>query len=139
MFLFKNFFIFIMSKITLKFRVNANEAKMSGFLNALLGQHQININNFIQEFNYKTSNLITGLPIRLTLIKSIDKNLVKIFILGPEFKILLNFFLKKNNISFNHLYDCFLIFKEFYPKVFYFSLIFQLFGYLNTKKINIIF
>jgi len=127
-----------MPNITLKFRVNANEAKMGGSLNALLGQHQININNFIQEFNYKTLNILNGLPIRLKLIKDMDKKVITLFILGPEFQILLKSFLKNNKIYIHELYDCFLIFKEFYSNSVPISLIFQLFGYLNTKKIKII-
>lgn len=127
-----------MNEINLKFFSNAGEAKMGGMLNAMLGQHQINVNDFIQEFNYKTSNILAGLPLKVYISKNKETNRLKITIKGPSLNFLLQSFVKNNKISIVDLYDVLRIFYQFNDNKNITSLIYMIFGYLSTRKIIII-
>lgn len=128
-----------MSNLTLKITVNSQEAKLGSQLNSKLGQHQINVNDFIIEFNYKSSNLLEGLPIRVIIYK-FEKlgNFVQLKLCGPTLSYLFLNLIVIHEIKINMLFDIILIFWEFNNKCSFVRIISQVFGFIKSKKIKII-
>jgi ribosomal protein L11 len=122
-------------KVTLKLNLISGEAKNNSILGPLLGQHQINIMSFCNEFNAKSLlkyNSGVLLPVFVNLKK--DKT-YDLDIRHPYFSVFIDQFLfSKNNskiLKVEKIYDIIKIFSFFLKKDEY-SISRMIFGHLSS-------
>ena len=123
----------IFRPITLKLVLSVGEAKNNAVLGPLLGQHQLNIISFCNEFNLKSQlYFAVGIPLRVFVTLQKDKT-YKIFYNPPS----LNFFIfqiqkEDGSINIESLYDILLMYAFFFKKRDLSSLARELLGYLSS-------
>lgn len=131
-------------KVTLKLMLPSGEAKNNSVLGPLLGQHQINIMSFCNEFNSKSQILYqVGVPIPTFVYLKKDKT----YVMDLRFPTL-SFFLdqinkglgKNREYLINEFYDV-IKFLSFFLKKDVKSISYLVFGYLSSSndKKNILF
>ena len=119
--------------ITLKLILPVGEAKNNAVLGPLLGQHQLNIVSFCNEFNAKSqTHFEVGVPLRVFVILQKDKT-YKIFYNPPS----LNFFIfqmqnENGSVDIESLYDILLMYSFFFKKRDLHSLAREVLGYLSS-------
>lgn len=124
-------------KVKLKMVLPAGEAKNNALLGPLLGQHQINIMSFCNEFNNKSLlTYVTGVPLPFTVKLNKDKTYI-INLRYPTLSFLLDqITLLENNVKIfkiTEFFDVIKIFSYFLEKN-YFSVLFLVLGYLNCGR-----
>lgn len=133
-------------QVTLKLVLPVGEAKNNTVLGPLLGQHQINIMSFCNEFNNKSVvDFMTGIPVPVFVNLKKDKT----YLLNIRYPTLSFFFsqiinkeqvfegLEKKVISIEKLYDVIKIYSHFLSKNEK-EVMFLVFGYLSSFKNKII-
>lgn len=80
----------------IKLNLLASEAKMGGELGAMLGQYNLNIIKFCNEFNEKSKIFENNLPIKINLLV-LEGNEFQINFKGPSTTFLLKMYKAKNN------------------------------------------
>jgi ribosomal protein L11 len=94
-----------MSIITIKIFIDAGEARGGPPLGPVLGQYQVDINNFCKEFNDKTNNLIKGVPVPVV-IKRYDNKTYKLVVKKPTVNFMLKQLLnEQKNLDVCKVYD----------------------------------
>lgn len=92
----------------IKLTLSASSVKMGGELGAMLGQYNLNIIKFCNEFNESSKIFEKNLPIKVNLLV-LEGNTFKIEFKGPSSTFLLKSFIKKNKIKLMDIYKIALI------------------------------
>jgi len=86
----------------IKLRLPAKQAKMGGELGAILGQYNLNILKFCNEFNVVSQSYQEGLLINVDLLV-LEGNSFEIRLRGPSTRSLIDFFSEGEKISLLNL------------------------------------
>jgi ribosomal protein L11 len=123
-------------KITLKLILPAGEAKNNSVLGPLLGQHQINIMSFCNEFNVKSvKDYVSGIPLPVSVEVGKDRT-YGIKIRYPYLSLFINQISETKNfnekiLKISFLYDVLKIFSFFLNRD-ELSIALLIFGYLTS-------
>ena len=125
-------------KVTLKMVLLVGEAKNNSVIGPLLGQHQINIMSFCNEFNNKSQQIyVSGVPLRIKVKLKKDRT-YEILFNSPELLFFLDQILiskvgNVKNFSITEFYDVVKIFSFFLKKDLY-STLYLILGYLTSSS-----
>lgn len=123
--------------INLRVIINAGEAKPAAPLGPILGQYQINMMQFCQEFNAKTQNLVEGVPLLVNIIRYENKSYL-MEIKRPSISFLLDQVVKDKCILAEHLFDVIKLHCYFTQEPLI-SSTYTVLGSVASKKLKIIF
>lgn len=122
--------------------IEAGEAKSGPPLGPILGQYQIDINNFCKDFNEKTKNYFKGIPLPVVIFKVANSKSYTLLIKKPTVWFLVTQFIPElainmRVISCKDAYNILKILSFLYDKPISKSISRIMFGSFSSMKVRI--